>query len=85
MSLKKNEPAEAGRDLATGFEDVELFLAEHGLNDESPSHEQHDEVWGERDAAEVLTASWKDRRAELNNSSASGNSARLVILEGLSE
>ena len=27
-----NKPAEAGRDLATGFEDVELFLAEHGLN-----------------------------------------------------
>ena len=61
-----NKPAEAGRDLATGFEDVELFLAEHGLNDESPSHEQHDEVWDERDAAEVLAASWKDRRAELN-------------------
>ena len=50
---------------ATGFEDVELLLAEHGLHDEVDL--QPDEEWDERQAAEILAASWKDKRKELNS------------------
>ena len=61
-----SEVAEPSRDVAAGFEDVELLLAEHGLVEESPNQAQDDEEWEEREAAEVLAASWKDRRAELS-------------------
>ena len=50
-----------------GFEDVELLLAEHGLVDEHASSSLGpDEEWEESEAAEVLAASWKNKRAELS-------------------
>ena len=55
----KEMPSEP--DLGSGFEDVELLLAEHGLQDDQVAEE-----WEEQEAAEVLAASWKDKRAELN-------------------
>ena len=46
-----------------GFEDVELFLAEHG---NSGYLDEAEESYQEHEVAEVLQTSWKDRRAELN-------------------
>ena len=60
------EQPESTATVSAGFEDVELFLAEHGLAEDG-ENVQHDEAWEEREAAEVLAASWKDRRRELNN------------------
>ena len=60
------EQPESTATVSAGFEDVELFLAEHGLAEDG-ENVQHDEAWDEREAAEVLAASWKDRRRELNN------------------
>ena len=45
------------------FDDVELFLAEHDTSGYGPEPE---EAYQEHEVAEVLAASWKDRRAELN-------------------
>ena len=54
-------------DLNSGFEDVELLLAEHGLAEEiKPASPDPEEEWEEADAAEVLAASWKSKRAELS-------------------
>ena len=46
-----------------GFDDVELFLAEHGTGEYGL---ETDESYQEHEVAEVLAASWKDRRAELS-------------------
>eukprot|EP00913_Durusdinium_trenchii_P028120 g26364.t1 len=46
------------------FADVELFLAEHG-HDGYPAPDE-DEGFDEAEAAEVLAATWRERRAELN-------------------
>ena len=51
---------------SAGFEDVELLLAEHGLTDDLDGV-ANDEEWEERHAAEILAASWKDKRKELNS------------------
>ena len=56
------EEAEAAgddEDEATGFHDVEQFLAEHG------EAEIEQEMYQEAEVAEVLAATWKDRRQEL--------------------
>ena len=50
---------------SAGFEDVEILLAEHGFSEELEGP-PHDEEWEERHAAEILAASWKDKRKELN-------------------
>ena len=56
-----DEPTSAF-DPSAEFEDVELLLAEHGLgHEEAPQDE-----WEEHEAAEILAASWKDKRSELN-------------------
>ena len=50
-----------------GFRDVELFLAEHGHHEEDPSFSAGDtEGFEEEEAAEILAATWKEKRAELN-------------------
>eukprot|EP00435_Cladocopium_sp_Y103_P020594 s2229_g5.t1 len=45
----------------TGFDDIELFLADHDVS------QQDDDAWEfpENEVAEVLAASWKERRAEI--------------------
>ena len=66
--VEESDPAEqpeSTANVSAGFEDVELLLAEHGLAEDG-EHVQHEEAWDEREAAEVLAASWKDRRRELN-------------------
>ncbi|CAE7029162.1 RE2 [Symbiodinium sp. CCMP2592] len=45
------------------FYDVEMFLAEHGKKEDAPAET---EVFPEAEVAEVLAATWKDRRQELN-------------------
>ena len=45
------------------FEDVHQFLSDHNLG---PEVESSQEAFAEDEVAEVLAASWKDRRAELN-------------------
>ena len=55
-------PENAAEDEAGGFDDVELFLAEH----DNEGQDQGGEAYTEDDVAEVLAATWKDRRQELN-------------------
>ena len=53
--------------MSSEFADVEQFLAEHGVVDTpEPNEESIPEEWTEREAAEVLAATWKNRRQELN-------------------
>ena len=61
-------PKPTAADPGLGFEDdVESLLAEHGLNDEIKfSSGDVEEEWEESEAAEVLAASWKSKRAELS-------------------
>ena len=62
----ESEPSAPSAGALTGFEDVELLLAEHGLTeDPDTSALGPDEEWEESEAAEVLAASWKSKRAEL--------------------
>ncbi|OLP88380.1 putative transposon protein [Symbiodinium microadriaticum] len=56
------EDATTGEGEEAQFHDVELFLAEHGREETSPDSE----VFPESEVAEVLAATWKDRRQELN-------------------
>lgn len=44
------------------FQDVELFLAEHGSDAVEPAEECYDEA----DVADILAVSWKEKRQELN-------------------
>ena len=47
-----------------GFDDVELMLADHlGSH---PGEAEQDEAFLEGDVAEILAATWKEKRAELN-------------------
>lgn len=50
---------------STDLQDVEMFLAEHGHDFNEPN-EESELVLEEAEAAEVLAATWKERRAELN-------------------
>ena len=57
--------ANPGDPIPGGFDDVEVFLSEYGLNpgeDEDPNEVAFDE--GE--VAEVLASTWKEKRQELN-------------------
>lgn len=47
---------------ASGFQDIELFLAEYDLTDNSIT----DETYDENEIAEVLATTWRDKRQELN-------------------
>ena len=55
------EPEHIPDEPEVAFGDVELFLAEHDLYE--PQDEV--EVFPEKEVAEVLAATWKDKRAEL--------------------
>ena len=46
-----------------GFHDVELFLADHHPGD--PEEMSSDEIYDEKDVADVLAVSWKEKRKEL--------------------
>ena len=54
-------PAAANYD-ENSFEDVELFLAEHDVE----HGQEGDETFPEAEVAEVLAATWRDKRQELN-------------------
>lgn len=58
--------ADDGADHVAEFEDVELLLAEHGLDAGVPAGGDIEEEWEEQEAAEILAASWKSKRAELS-------------------
>lgn len=72
--LARRQPVHAVEEQPASFEavgdrfrDVELFLAEHGLEETEESQEAPDfETYKEDEAAEILAATWKGRRAELN-------------------
>ena len=51
-----------------GFQDVELFLTEHGYEDAFTAQDDGYDPEGidEDDAAEILAATWREKRAELN-------------------
>ena len=55
------EPDLEGPD-AVQFDEVEAFLAEHGLGDQSGAGE----AFEEEEIAEVLAATWKERRTEIS-------------------
>ena len=48
---------------ADGFEDVELMVADYV---EDQDLDRSDDVFGEAEVAEVLAATWKEKRAEIN-------------------
>ena len=49
------------------FQDVELFLAEHGMHDSADLEDPaEDEGYDEEAVAEILAATWREKRAELN-------------------
>eukprot|EP00435_Cladocopium_sp_Y103_P073746 s182_g45.t1 len=56
-------PEDVTEDFNQDFDDVQQFLAEHNMPADSP---ENDEPFHENDVAEVLAASWKDRRQQLN-------------------
>ena len=58
--------SESPEPVAWGFDDVELLLAEHGLQDDDADALGATEEWEEAEAAEILAASWKGKRAELS-------------------
>ena len=61
------ESAPPAADMAgDGFQDVELFLAEHGYERDADGDLPDEEGLEEEDAAEILAATWRERRAELN-------------------
>ena len=51
-------------DNEVAFDDVELLLAEHPVSPVEPPEDG--EPFAEPDVAEVLAATWKEKRAELN-------------------
>ena len=51
--------------VSSDFQDVELFLTEHGHELGEPNDE-NETVLEESEAAEILAATWKERRVELN-------------------
>ena len=55
------EPAPPSDSEVAGFDDIELFLADHEL----PVLAEDAEDFGEEDVAEVLATSWKEKRAEI--------------------
>ena len=50
---------------SSDFQDVELFLTEHG-HDLGEPNDENETVLEEAEAAEILAATWKERRMELN-------------------
>ena len=58
--------ADEVEDRGVGFDDVEQFLADHDMM-EAPV-ESAEEIYEERDVAEVLAVSWKEKRKEIPNS-----------------
>ena len=67
LSPESPDLDEAGNALGSEFADVEQFLAEHGVADlPEPNAESIPGEWTEREAAEVLAATWKNRRQELH-------------------
>ena len=64
------------------FGDVELFLAEHGWEETEESQEVPEfETYDKDEAAEILAATWKERRAELNMVQKSRKSFLLIVEE----
>ena len=62
------DPAVEPQDpVEESFKDVELFLTEHGLAGEYEGVDPVDgDEYDEEEAAEILAATWRERRAELN-------------------
>lgn len=63
--FKEGHHANPGDPISGGFDDVEVFLSEFGLNpgeDEDPN----EVAFEEGEVAEVLASTWKEKRQELN-------------------
>ena len=61
LSGDEEDEAISGDAQQLGFDDVELFLAEHGEG----VQQADSEIYEETEVAEVLAATWRDRRQEL--------------------
>lgn len=59
---QSSTPSVPEHEEASGFQDIELFLAEYDLTDNSIT----DETYDENEIAEVLATTWRDKRQELN-------------------
>ena len=58
-----DEPGETEAPDAVAFEELEAFLAEHGMGDTNAQSADH---YDEEEIAEVLAATWKEKRTEIS-------------------